>query len=104
MGIQLKINVGINKLFSSLPIQGTYIEYLISPIVSSLKCLLHLQDINLEGKTHNKHGRTHDMHGDHLTKGDIHPCFPLPQHLVPIQDHNQIDFLLLNNLDSPVKG
>jgi hypothetical protein len=53
---------------------------------------------------HHLEGKTHDKHGNHPAKGDIHPCFPLWQHLVPIQDHNQIDFLLLNNLDSLVKG
>jgi len=65
MGIWLKIIVGINKLFLSLPIQGRDIKYLISPIVSSLKCLLHFQDVNLE-RTHDKHGRTHKKHGNHL--------------------------------------
>ncbi len=75
----------------SFPIQRRYIEYLISLVVSSLKCLLHLQDINLKGKTHN-------MHGDHLAKGDIYPCFPLWQHLVLAKDHSRIDSLLLNNL------
>jgi hypothetical protein len=56
-----------------------------------LKCLFHLQNINFKGKTHN-------MHWDHLVKGDIHPCFPLWQHLVLAKDHSRIDFLLLNNL------
>jgi len=104
MGIWLKIIIGINKLLLSLPIQGRDIKYLISPIVTSLKCLLHLQDINLENRTHDKHGRTHKKHGNHPTQGNIHLCFPLRQHLVLFQDHNQIDCLLLNNLDSFFKG
>ncbi len=95
MGIP-RVNVEINKLFLSLPIQGKYIEYLVSFMISSLRCLLHFQDINLEG-------RTHDMHGDHPAKGDIHSCFPFQQHLVFVKDHSQIDFLLLNSLDNLIK-
>jgi hypothetical protein len=63
------INIGIKKLLLSLPIQGRYMKYLLLLVVSSLKCMFHLQDINLKG-------RTHDRHGDHLAKGDIHLCFP----------------------------
>ncbi len=96
MGIPI-VNVGINKLFLSIPIQGRYIGYFLSLMISSLKCLLHFQDINLES-------RTHDMHGDHSTKGDIHSYFPFQQHFVHVKDHNQIDFLLLKNLDNLVKG
>jgi hypothetical protein len=37
MGI-LRINIGVKKFFHSLPIQGSYIKYLISLVVSSQKC------------------------------------------------------------------
>jgi hypothetical protein len=63
-----KVNIGINKFFLSLPIQGRYVEYIISLAVSSLKCMLHLQDIYLESKMHNRHG-------DHLAKGMLLHAF-----------------------------
>jgi hypothetical protein len=96
MGIP-RVNVRLNKFLLSLPTQGRYIEYLLPLAVLSLRCLFHVQDINLESRTHNKHG-------DHLTKGDIHACSPLWQNLVPFTEHIQIDFLFLNNLDNPIKG
>jgi hypothetical protein len=96
MGIP-RVNVAINKFLLSLPIQGIYIKYLLPLTIPNLKCMFHLQDINLGGRMHNRHG-------DHSAKGDIHACFPLQQHLVLIKDCSQIDFLLLNNLDSFVKG
>jgi hypothetical protein len=68
MGI-LGINVGIKKLLLSLLIQGRYMKYFLLLMVFSLKCMFHLQDINIKGKMHNRHG-------NHLAKGDIHPCFP----------------------------
>ncbi len=95
MGIP-RINVGFNKFLPSLLTQGRYIEYLLPIVAPSLKCLLHVQDINLEGKMPNKHG-------DHLAKGDIHACFPFWQNLVPLKDRSQIDFLFLNNLDSLIE-
>ncbi len=96
MGIP-KVNIRLNKFLLSLPTQGRYIEYLLPFAIPSLKCLLHVEDINLESRTHNKHG-------DHSSKGDIHAYFPLWQNLVPLKDHNQIDFMFLNNLDSPIEG
>jgi hypothetical protein len=65
-------------------------------MVSNLKCLLHLQDIYLECKMHNRHGY-------HPTQGDVHSCLPI-QHLVPIKDLCWIEFMFLHNLDSLVKG
>jgi hypothetical protein len=67
MGIP-KVNIGINKFFLSFPIQGRYVEYIISLAVFSLKCMLHLEDIYLEGKMHNRHG-------NHLAKDSSMPSF-----------------------------
>ncbi len=53
-----KINIGIKKFLFSLPIQRRYIKYLISLIVSNLKCLLRRQNIYFEG-------RMNDMHINH---------------------------------------
>ncbi len=93
-----RINIGINKFFLSLPIQRRYIEYLISFMVSSLKCLLHLQNIYLEGKTNNKHG-------NHPTEGDVHSHLPLWQHLVLVEDLSWIELMLLNSLNyCPLKA
>jgi hypothetical protein len=84
MGIA-KVNIGIDKFLFSLPIQGIYIKYLITLAVPSLKCMLHLQNINLEVGTHN-------MHGDHLVKGDIHMCFQVKTHYGGQKMLSQISF------------
>ncbi len=92
----LRVNIGIKKFFHSLPIQGRYIKYVISLVISSMKFLLHLQDIYLEGMINNKHG-------NHPTHGDVHWSLPLWQHLVFVKDFNRIQFMLLDNLNYPIK-
>ncbi len=57
-----RINLGIKKFLLSLPIQRRFVEYIISFMVSNLKCLVHLQDIYPKCKMHNRHG-------NHLHKG-----------------------------------
>jgi hypothetical protein len=60
--------------------------------------MLHLEDIDFESMTNNRHGC-------HLAHGNSHPNFVFQHHLVLIKDFKAIKLgLVLNGLNSPIKG
>ncbi len=65
--------------------------------LTNLKSMFYFKHINFKGMTHN-------WHHYHFAKRDFHSCFTLGKHLMFFQDFRAIEFVLLHNLDYPIKG
>jgi hypothetical protein len=66
--------------------------------ITSLECLLHLEDINFESRTNNRHRY-------HPAQGNNHSGFVPWHHFVLVKDFRAVKLgLALNNLNNPIKG
>jgi hypothetical protein len=73
------------------------IEHFVILAITKMKCLLHPQNINFENKV--DYG-----HQIHPAKRNVDLGLVLGQHLVLFQNFGYIDFVLIKNLDCPIKG
>ncbi len=88
-----KIHVLFLEFFLPFPIERSNIKYFVPLLITSLKCQLHLENIDFESRTNNQHEY-------HLTHRNNHPGFIL----VFVKDYKIVKLgLLLNDLNNSIK-